>query len=83
MKRGGRPVIYVPYKSDEPWLEDGIWSIYENSEDNEEIRRQAKLILGHLKPMGDRVDEFKYYDEMEWRIVGDGSHGRQYITRGK
>jgi len=84
MNKGGRPVIYIPYKAkaDSRLLEDSIKNVYDKSENNKEIHRSSKWIMAHVKRMsnGNRDD---YYEEMEWRLVHDESSNNKHFTKGK
>jgi hypothetical protein len=82
MNKGGRPVIYIPYKADGRLLEDSIKSVYEKSKDNEEIHKSSKWIMAHVKRMSDGNSE-DYYEEMEWRLVYDESPDNKHFTKGK
>lgn len=84
MNKGGRPVIYVPFKAeaDGRLLEDSIKNAYENSQDNEGVRRSAKWIMAHVKRMSDGKSE-EYYEEMEWRLVYDETPNNKHFTKGE
>jgi len=84
MNKGGRPVIYIPYKSKAGGrlLEDSIKNVYEKSEDNREIHRSSKWIMAHVKRMSNGNGE-DYYEEMEWRLVHDESSDNKHFTNGK
>ena len=70
MNKGGRPVIYIPYKAtpDSSLLEDSFRTVYQESKDHHEINESSKWIVAHVKRMSNGKDE-DYYEEMEWRIV--------------
>ncbi len=84
MNKGGRPVIYIPYKAkaDGRLLEDSINNVYEKSENNKEIHRSSKWIMAHVKRMSNgNLDD--YYEEMEWRLVHDENFNNKHFTKGK
>ena len=72
MNKGGRPAIYIPFKTREGGrlLEDSIRTVYEKSEGNDEIHRSSKWIMAHVKRMSNGIGE-DYYEETEWRLVYD------------
>jgi len=81
MKKGGRPVIYIPYESDRNGrlLEDSIRKIHDRSEREEDIRRWAKWIMAHVKRMSDgNGDDF--FEELEWRLIYDESDDNPHFT---
>ena len=84
MKKGGRPVIYIPYKAeaDGRLLEDSIKNVYVKSEDNKQIHRSAQWIMAHVKRMSNGKGE-DYYEEMEWRLVYDESPKNKHFTKDK
>ena len=82
MNRGGRPVIYIPYKAERCLLEDSLKQAYEESEGKEEIHKPLKYVLAYVKRMWNEDDE-EHYDEMEWRIVHDENPNDDYIKKGK
>ena len=77
ISKGGRPVVYIPYKADHSsrLLEDSIKYVYNHSEDNPKTHRAAKYIMAHVKRMGNQNVSDEFFEEMEWRIVFD--EGRQ------
>jgi hypothetical protein len=81
MNKGGRPVIYIPYKADVCLLEDSLRAAYDNSEKYEEIHKPLKWVLSFVKRMSDRNGD--YYDEMEWRIVYDERPDNEHFTNGE
>jgi hypothetical protein len=90
MNKGGRPVIYIPFKAkkDGRLLEDSLKKVYDNSEDNAEIRKSFKYIMAHVKRMSNGKDEDdenyeNYYEEMEWRIVHDEKPTNKHFQKGK
>lgn len=82
MNKGGRPVIYIPYKAETCLLENSIGNAYENSKNSEEIHRSLKWILAYVKRMSDKNGE-DYYEEMEWRLVYDESPNNKHFTKGE
>jgi len=91
MNKGGRPVIYIPYKADKCLLEDSIKNAYERSNNNsiemQEIHRSLKWIITHVKRMSNgksenHKDYEDYYEEMEWRLVYDESPNSIHFTMG-
>jgi hypothetical protein len=84
MKKGGRPVIYIPYKpeADCCLLEDSLRNLYEKTKGNSEIRGSFKWILAHVKRMSNQKGE-DYYEEMEWRLVYDESPNNKHFTKVK
>jgi hypothetical protein len=82
MNKGGRPVIYIPYKADDCLLEDSIKIVYEKSKDNEEIHKSSKWIMAYVKRMSDGKSE-DYYEEMEWRLVYDENPNNKHFIEGK
>jgi hypothetical protein len=74
LKKGGRPVIYVPYQPIKGYciLEESIKSLYKKNKNNPELKRYAKYILAHVKRM-DNGNTEDYFEEMEWRLVWDES----------
>ena len=84
MDKGGRPVIYIPYKAkaDGRLLEDSIKNVYEKSENDKEIHRSSKWIMAHVKRMSNGNHD-EYYEEMEWRLVHDESPNNKHFTKGK
>jgi len=90
MNKGGRPVIYIPYKAkaDGRLLEDSIRNVHKKSKDNEEIHRSSKWIMAHVKRMSngkseDSEDYEDYYEEMEWRLIHDESSNNKHFEKGK
>lgn len=80
MNKGGRPVIYIPYKSDSCLLEESIKNVHEKSEGNEEIHKSSKWIMAHVKRMSnDKNGDF--FEEMEWRLVYDESPNNNHFTK--
>ena len=82
MKKGGRPVIYIPFNADDSLLEDSIRNVHEKSKDIDEIHKSSKWIMTHVKRMSDGGSE-DYYEEMEWRLVYDESPNNKHFTEGK
>jgi hypothetical protein len=82
MNKGGRPVIYIPYKADDCLLEESIKIVYEKSKDNEEINKSSTWIMAHVKRMSDGNSE-DYYEEMEWRLVYDEKRNNKHFTEVK
>jgi len=83
MDKGGRPVIYIPYKGRKGncLLEDSIRVVYDKS--NKEIQRAAKWIMAHVKRMSDSPSEDNYYEEMEWRVVYDENPDNKHFVEGE
>jgi len=82
MDRGGRPVIYVPYRA-EPnarLLEDSILDLYQNAKEPPEVRRSIKWLLAHVARMSDGKD-LNHYEEMEWRLVYDENPNNRHFTK--
>jgi hypothetical protein len=84
MDKGGRPVIYIPYKAKDGGrlLEDSIRNVHEKSASNPEIRKSAKWIMAHVKRMSNGKDQY-YYEEMEWRLVYDekSTHFKKVVAK--
>ena len=68
INRDGRPVIYIPFEPKYGLLENSLKSIFENSNNDNEIHQPIKNILAFIKRMGDERNEDNF-EEMEWRIV--------------
>jgi len=86
MDRGGRPVIYIPFeaKVDARLLEDSIKNAYKKSIDNEEIQKSLKWIMAHVKRMSNgNSEDYKNYEEMEWRLVYDENPNNKHFTKGE
>ena len=86
MNRGGRPVIYIPFeaKVDARLLEDSIKNAYKKSIDNEEIQKSLKWIMAHVKRMSNgNSEDYKNYEEMEWRLVYDENPNNKHFTKGE
>ena len=88
MNKGGRPVIYIPFETEEDGrlLEDSIKKVHKESEHIEEIHKPIKWIMAHVKRMSNGEKGVKYedyYEEMEWRIVYDESPNSKHFTKGK
>lgn len=82
MKKGGRPVIYIPHKTDPNGrlLEDCIRKIHDHPKHDEDIRRWAKSIMAHVKRMScGNGDEF--FEELEWRLVYDESDTNPHFRK--
>lgn len=75
MARGGRPVIYIPYKEENGLLEESLRQIYNSREEFPQLQKSIKNVLSFIKRMSESQHELSrsrnsiYYDEMEWRIV--------------
>ena len=83
VKKGGRPVIYIPFeiRKDSHLLENLIRTVYDKSEGNDEIHKSSKWIMTHVKRMSNGKGE-DYYEEMEWRLVHDESpNNRHFISK--
>ena len=90
LKKGGRPVIYIPYKpsADSSLLEDSIKNVYEKSAGDNEIHRSSKWIMTFIKRMSngkseDSIDHEDYFEEMEWRLVHGGYPKNKPFIKGK
>jgi hypothetical protein len=86
MDKGGRPVIYTPFNlvEDGSLLEDSLRNIFNKAEDYEDLKKPISLILAYTKRMSNKIgDKNKYYEEMEWRLVHDGSPNNKHFTKGK
>ena len=84
MNKGGRPVIYIPFKTrkDGRLLEDSIKIAYDKSADDSEVHRAIKWIIAHVKRMSNGKGE-EYYEEMEWRLVhNESSTNNHFIAKG-
>ena len=70
MNKGGRPVIYIPFKAaaDSRLLEDSFRNVYSKSKGQDDIHKPFISIMTHIKRMSNGKGE-DYYEEMEWRIV--------------
>jgi hypothetical protein len=82
MNKGGRPVIYIPFKADICLLEESIRNVYENSKGNQTIQRSIKWLFTYVKRMSDNNGD-ENYEEMEWRLVYDESPDNKDFTKGK
>lgn len=77
--KGGRPVIYVPWEARNRLLERNIFRVWEKSKSsrNAELQQLLSGIVAFCKPMSEgtlgSADYKDNYEEMEWRIVEDGS----------
>lgn len=77
LDKGGRPVIYVPYRS-----MPGSRLLEESIE-----KMSNKWLEAHVKRMSngkseDSNDYEDYYEEMEWRLVYDESSDNKHFTDG-
>jgi hypothetical protein len=61
MNKGGRPVIYVPFRANNRLLEESIKNVYEKSKPNTEIHKSAKWIFAHVKIMTDRNTILQFF----------------------
>jgi len=85
MNKGGRPVIYIPFKADKCLLEDSIRNIYNNSNENQTIRSSIIWLFSYVKRMSDKNGDENYenYEEMEWRLVYDERPNNKDFTEVK
>ena len=86
MNKGGRPAIYVPYVANNNLLEHSIKSVYERSKGNEDLKdihRAVTWIMAHVKRMGHPKSEDEFFEEMEWRLVYDGTPSSEQFSRGE
>ena len=89
INKGGRPVIYIPFKPKDGILEESITQIHKISKsNNDEIHMLIKWIMAHVKRMSngkseDSPDYENYYEEMEWRLVYDESPDNKHFIKGK
>jgi hypothetical protein len=82
INRGGRPVIYIPFKADICVLEESIRNIYENSKNHKNISTYIKTVFAYIKRMHNNdKQEIDYYEEMEWRLVFSKDYNAHYFTR--
>jgi hypothetical protein len=90
LKRGGRPVIYIPYddKNNICIMEESIRKIYMKNKDFDlGLIRPITNILSFVKRMSELAHESSemrniyFYDEMEWRIVFDKDINGAYFAQ--
>lgn len=82
LNRGGRPVIYIPFKADVCFLEDCLRTAYDKSADHEDVHRALKWIMAYVKRMSEKEGGDEYYEEMEWRIVYDETPDNKFFAKG-
>jgi hypothetical protein len=82
MNKGGRPVIYIPFKADICLLEDSIRNVYEKTRGDAAIQRSINWLFAYVKRMSDKNGD-ENYEEMEWRLVYDENPNNKDFTEGK